>query len=308
MNMKMKIILLIFVLIVIGYGIYFVSKDVLKQSKLDSYEKKVHESYQDYDLRKFILNTVQSFDLKKKDKDALYEQFSSRIEKYKDMPLEKLEDKIKLAASEYMNTTKRLFSVKKNEVTAPAPAVALPMEESDIEEDNDDVEEINEEEDVVESFYAKNKNDKKKDDKKKDNKKDAKKPQNKRRDTFVDLNPAELPSNNKKFVDDKEIEKTIDETIGALNVFETNMKKIRSMVGDMADKCNLQHTMSTKEEQNKKAEKHQDFRNIDKELPNEPTKENGILSTLRALDPRKKEPEASIEGFENNSIRGYSFL
>lgn len=95
METKLKIILVIFILVIIGYGIYFIVSDFDKQKSSYNNDKHIIEKFEDYDIRKQVLNELDSYSIDNKTKTSVYDKLVLNIEKLKDMSKDSLDLHIK---------------------------------------------------------------------------------------------------------------------------------------------------------------------------------------------------------------------
>lgn len=108
MDLKLKVILMLFVLIAVGYAIYFVFKDLSKKKKADRDDERITETYEDYDIRKQILNQLDTYKIDKKTKSTIYDTLSVGIETFKDMPEGKLNEMIREVVNKARATAKSM--------------------------------------------------------------------------------------------------------------------------------------------------------------------------------------------------------
>lgn len=137
MDLKFKIVAMLFVLVAIGYAIYFIMNDFSKQKSIEKVDRRITETYEDYDLRKQILNQLDTHKIDKKVKTTIYDSMSANMEKFKDMPEDKMNDFIK----DIINKTKEAIKPpsekdeeKKNE------KFEAPKESDEDKDDKDDKE------------------------------------------------------------------------------------------------------------------------------------------------------------------------
>jgi hypothetical protein len=94
MDMKLKIVIVVFVLIAVVYAIYFIINDFKKQNRTDKINKNIKEAFEEYDFRKHVLSQLDSYEIDKQTKSNIYENITDQIEKYKDMPFDQLDESI----------------------------------------------------------------------------------------------------------------------------------------------------------------------------------------------------------------------
>lgn len=133
MDLKFKIIAMLFVIVAIGYAIYFIMSDFSKQKSVDKIDRRITETYEDYDLRKQILNQLDTHNIDKKVKTTIYDSMSSNMEKFKDMPEDKMNDFIK-----------DIIKKTKDAITPPSEknTEEKKNEKFEVEEDKEDKEEF----------------------------------------------------------------------------------------------------------------------------------------------------------------------
>jgi hypothetical protein len=135
MDTKLKIVLVIFILVLIAYGIYFVIRDYNKQKSNMSNEKHFIEKYEDYDIRKQILNELDTYSINNKTKTEIYDKLVADIDNLKNMSKDRLDDHIR----DVVNAKKKVEKKAPEEVQ-PKPAKETfkdAMEESDDEPENE---------------------------------------------------------------------------------------------------------------------------------------------------------------------------
>lgn len=93
--MKIKIIMILFIIIVIGFSIFIVLSVFNKEKKKEVQDKKIEETFENYDMRKFILNELDKYDISKTKKSAIYDSLSNKIEELRDMSQQDLSNFVK---------------------------------------------------------------------------------------------------------------------------------------------------------------------------------------------------------------------
>jgi hypothetical protein len=110
MDMKLKIIIMLFVIVAVGYAIYFIMTDMSNTKKIEKFDKKITEKFENYDLRKQILSQLDTFKIDKNVKSKIYDAMSNNIEQFSDMP----EDNVNAFIKDIIKQTKENFKNKKN--------------------------------------------------------------------------------------------------------------------------------------------------------------------------------------------------
>jgi hypothetical protein len=110
MDMKLKIIIMLFVIVAVGYAIYFIMNDMSNTKKIEKFDKKITEKFENYDLRKQILSQLDTFNIDKNVKSKIYDAMSNNIEQFSDMP----EDNVNEFIKDIIKQTKENFKNKKN--------------------------------------------------------------------------------------------------------------------------------------------------------------------------------------------------
>ena len=108
--MKLKIIIMLFVIVAVGYAIYFIMTDMSNTKKIEKFDKKITEKFENYDLRKQILSQLDTFKIDKNVKSKIYDAMSNNIEQFSDMP----EDNVNAFIKDIIKQTKENFKNKKN--------------------------------------------------------------------------------------------------------------------------------------------------------------------------------------------------
>ena len=137
----MKIVLVLFVVVLLAYAIYYVMSDVNKQKASEQKDKRIIESFEEYDIRKEIRRELGKFKIDEKLRTKIYDSLSGKIDTYKNMSPEDLKNMINAGIEDL----KIRYGVS-SPSPARAPAVANPTKEQYEEEEeeeapNEDVEE-----------------------------------------------------------------------------------------------------------------------------------------------------------------------
>lgn len=93
--MKIKIIIVLFVMMLTGFLLYFIISKINKERTKEEKQNIITESFENYDIRKFILNELDTYTMTKKDKNIIYESLSKRVDELKNMPQDKIQSLIK---------------------------------------------------------------------------------------------------------------------------------------------------------------------------------------------------------------------
>ena len=210
MDTKLKIVLIVFVCVAVGYAIYFVLSDFSKDAKETKIKKNITESYEDYDIRKNILSQLDNYNIDKKAKNAVYEVMNKNIEKFKDMPEYKMEEFIKEVVAD---TKKSLKSATKK---------ASAKSENSKEKRG---------EDVKGARRAKHTDDSDAEDFEEDDKKED----------FLDP-----PSNSGVSTSSQEIQHMLDTASSQLSSIGGNIMQLKSLVDKMTSECTTKSTATTK--------------------------------------------------------------
>lgn len=107
MDTKIKVVLILFVILAVGYAVYFIVNDFAKTKKKEKFDKRITETFEDYDVRKHILSQLDTYDIDKKTKNDIYESLNKNIEKFKEMPDDQITSHIKSAVRNAKSTPKR---------------------------------------------------------------------------------------------------------------------------------------------------------------------------------------------------------
>lgn len=145
METKMKIVLVLFVVVLLAYAIYYVMSDVNKQKASEQKDKRLVETFEEFDILKEIRRKLDKLNINKKTKTEMFKSLSGKIDTYKDMSPEDLNDMI----NEGIKALQQRYGVS-SPSTARAPAVAKQMKEKYEEEQEEEEETPNE--DVEETY------------------------------------------------------------------------------------------------------------------------------------------------------------
>uniref|UniRef100_A0A6C0BEP5 Uncharacterized protein n=1 Tax=viral metagenome TaxID=1070528 RepID=A0A6C0BEP5_9ZZZZ len=115
MDMKLKIVIVVFVLIAVVYAIYFIINDFKKQNRTDKINKNIKEAFEEYDFRKHVLSQLDSYEIDKQTKSNIYENITDQIEKYKDMPFDQLDESIQELVKTSKDKLKSYISLEKRQ-------------------------------------------------------------------------------------------------------------------------------------------------------------------------------------------------
>lgn len=230
MDLKLKIITMLFVIIAIGYAIFFIINDFNKQKKTEKIDKRITETYEDYDIRKQILNQLDTYDIDKKAKTTIYDSMSASMERFKEMPEDKLNDFIKDIINKTKNALKPQRNSERFEDIEPDKLGKLTKpENADNKLEETDKPKLSKE---------------------------------------ASSNKEEFEEPNINNIDD--INSMIENSVEQIGGLQKNLTQLRSMVDSLAQKCVA----------------------------------NGPHNKIKADKPLTP----SIEGFENLSSKGYSFI
>lgn len=274
MDTKIKVIIVLFIAIAVGYAIYFIVNDVNNQKTSRKQDKRITETYEDYDIRKQILSQLDNYDISKKTKNKIYEDMSNNIERFKEMP----EDDVNDFISKVISSTKSSAGSSKEKDNADKVADK---------EDKDDKYIAVEPAEVVvpPTIEAVNSSTK---------------------ETF-----DQSYSNNIKVV--------IDTATAQINTLNSNLKQIQSLVDTMALKCQASSQTQTPSSVVAPSQ-------VPLKAPAPKGQAQGLVQTQPVVGVQTQPPSSSppivdvkpstptppvapgIEGFENFSGRGYSFL
>ena len=94
METKMKIVLVLFVVVLLAYAIYYVMSDVNKQKASEQKDKRIIETFEEYDIRKQILGQLDKFKIDSKTKTKIFDSLSGKIDTYKNMTPADMKDMI----------------------------------------------------------------------------------------------------------------------------------------------------------------------------------------------------------------------
>lgn len=116
MDLKIKIVIVLFVMIFTGYLLYFIINKINKERSNEEKEKIITENFENYDIRKFILNELDTYSMNKKDKNIIYESLSKRIDELKDMPQDKIQSLIKDIVNDSKSLQETLNKDENNDI------------------------------------------------------------------------------------------------------------------------------------------------------------------------------------------------
>lgn len=138
----MKIVLVLFVVVLLAYAIYYVMSDVNKQKASEQKDKKLMETFEEYDIRKTIRSELDKFKIDSKIKSKLFDSLSGKIDTYKNMSPEDLKDMINAGIEDL----KKRYGVSSPSAARKAKEAYAEEDEEQEEPPTDDVEEAYEDE------------------------------------------------------------------------------------------------------------------------------------------------------------------
>lgn len=253
MDMKIKIVIVLFIVVAVGYAVYFIINDFSKTKKKEKFDRRITETFEDYDVRKHILKELDTYDIDKKSKNDIYETLNKQIEKFKEMPDDQINsfirstvtgNKTKVSSRKVEDEEEKIDEKFENSLDSvkPQPVSAPRAPPSDI-----DTRSAPPQASVAST------------------------PQSRLESDLQTVKVAPQP-----MLGDKDIYKMIESTSTSFN---TNLNQIKGMVEAMAKQCQAP--------------------------PSQSIPKAALPSTTTTLP---KSTSTSIEGFENFSGRGYSYL
>lgn len=285
MDTKFKIILVIFILVFIAYGVYFVIKDYNKEKSKYSSDKHLVEKYEDYDIRKQILNELDAYGIDNKTKTSIYDKLVADIDNLKNMSKDKLDDHIK----DVVNAAKK--------ATTKAPVTSTEASKESFEEDK------TEETVVTEKFHMP------REDKAPGNK-SADKDDEKEIERLLDKTMSDLKQV-KSMVGT--MSKRINASTSAGNIIDTpslklNMKMDDGMKIKSLDKPQDKSQDKPQDKLNTKADKKDKKMELEK-----PKQRLGVSKGDETDDDSDDDADSddkkdTIEGFENFSAKRFAFI
>jgi hypothetical protein len=143
----MKIVLVLFVVVLLAYAIYYVMSDVNKQKANEHKDKKLMETFEEYDILKAIRSELDKVKIDKEIKSKIFDSLSVKVDTYKNMSPEELKNMIDAGIKDL----KKRYGVSPS--TAPSAKEAYAEEEEEEEEEEqEDVQEEYEEERKLDSI------------------------------------------------------------------------------------------------------------------------------------------------------------
>lgn len=277
MDLKLKIVAMLFVIVAIGYAIYFIMNDFNNQKSKEKIDRRITETYEDYDIRKQVLNQLDSYNIDKKVKTTIYDSMSTNMEKFKEMPEDKLNDFIK----DIVNKTKEAIkppSEKKKDET----------KKETFDDEDDDKEEFNQLADNATNKPSGNTL----------NSGNATSGNTLNSGNATQINNSVVGGSqmsNSGFDGAKDINNVIETTVTQIGTLERNLSQIKSMVNSMAQQC-------------KPVQQSSSYQVNTRPASSSSMNNNAATEQNKVLTPTMDGKSVSIEGFENFGGRGYSFL
>jgi hypothetical protein len=94
MDAKLKIVLVLFVVVILAYAIYWVLADINKQKVNEKKDTKILETFEEYDIRKQILQQLDKLSIDSITKTKMFDSLSNKVDTYKNMSPEEVKDMI----------------------------------------------------------------------------------------------------------------------------------------------------------------------------------------------------------------------
>jgi hypothetical protein len=215
----MKIVLVLFVVVLLAYAIYYVMSDVNKQKANEHKDKKIMETFEEYDIRKVIRSELDKFKMDSKIKSKIFDSLSGKIDTYKNMSPEDLKDMINAGIADL----KKRYGVSPS--ASPARAKEAYAEEEEEEQEEQEKKEASAEDvDDVEEAYED-------DERKLDSISKAFK---RTRETFAKEDtfnePASVPKRSAPKDNSSDIAAILDNTSLSLETVQRNMTKLKNIL------------------------------------------------------------------------------
>jgi hypothetical protein len=100
MDTKLKIVLVLFVVVILAYAIYWVLADINKQKVNEKKDTKILETFEEYDIRKQILQQLDKLSIDSITKTKMFDSLSNKVDTYKNMSAEEVKDMIETGIKE----------------------------------------------------------------------------------------------------------------------------------------------------------------------------------------------------------------